>query len=343
MAYPAQMAFKTSWPQQHQSRVTPSGAKPQTLRWRAVRFAVHCAIGLLFLLLFLRQVDPAIVLAEISRVRQGPVLIALFAYGLDFLLRAARFWVLLDKVSGQRLPWWRVPAPFIASFGISDILPLRAGDLFRLLWFQRQMTLPTSAVLGAMMVERFYDLFALLLLAAGLFSWHFGTGWPIFLALLAGFVAVTALVIQMGDWAARRDSAHEGWIGRVLNGLFAAIKTFRILRAPRLFVGLMGISLICWLLEAMVLMGAWIGLGGTMNQWMAPMAAFVASTLGTLLPGLPGHFGTFELFGMEMFRRGGVTQDFAAAVLLLTHMLLWMPTALFAIFWLPFRGSGKAA
>ena len=39
----------------------------------------------------------------------------------------------------------------------------------------------------------------------------------------------------------------------------------------------------------------------------------------------------------------GEEPGFAAAVLLLAHLLLWAPTALFAMIWLPLSGSGKTA
>jgi uncharacterized protein (TIRG00374 family) len=297
-------------------------------------------MGLLFLVLFLRQIDLSGVIVVAKRVWLPPIIIALLAYAVDFLLRAVRFWMLLEAVSGRRLPLNQVPGPFVASFGISDLLPLRAGDVFRLFWFQRQMALPASGVLGAMMIERFFDLFTLLLLAIAVISWHLGGDWLFYLALLAAGCIVTVLMTTAaGPLARRMGKIRWAW----LRGLVAALDTFRTLRSPRLMLAALGLSLTAWLLEAVVLFGAWISLGGAAGEWAAPMAAFVTSTLGTLFPGLPGHFGTFELFGLEMFARMGVAPDFAAAVLLLAHLLLWAPTALFAIAWLPFRRSRQAA
>ncbi len=305
-----------------------------------VRISVHLAIGTIFLWLFLRQVNLGHAISAAARAAILPLAIALFAYAVDFLLRAFRFWMLLQQASAQRLPWRAVPGPFIASFGISDLLPLRAGDVFRLLWFQRQMDLRPSIVLGSMMIERFLDLFALLLLALAILGWHLGDAWLLCLGLLALLGGGAAVLILVGTrLSGRADDMRWRWLA----GLVAALGCFRLLRSPRLFLNLTGISLVCWLLEAVVLLGTWVALGGAIGQWIAPIAAFIASTLGTLFPGLPGHFGTFELFGLETFSRMGVAPDFAAAVLLLAHMLLWAPTALFAILWLMLNRSGKAA
>ncbi|HWV13573.1 MAG TPA: lysylphosphatidylglycerol synthase transmembrane domain-containing protein [Sphingobium sp.] len=305
-----------------------------------VRLALHAAVGLGFLWLFLRQVDLGPAIAAVGRASILPLAIALVAYAADFLLRAARFWLLLMRASNQKVPWARVPGPFIASFGISDLLPLRAGDVFRLLWFQRNMGLRSGTVLGAMMVERFFDLFTLLLLGLGIFAWQVAGDWLFCLMLLTAVCGLAGLLVLISDRLAERARGiRHKWVAWLLS----AIGCFQVLRSPRLLLGLTAMSLFCWLLEAVVMLGAWISLNGAVERWAAPMAAFVGSTLGTLFPGLPGHFGTFELFGLEIFSRSGVEPGFAAAVLLLAHLLLWAPTALFAILWLPLSGSGKTA
>jgi uncharacterized membrane protein YbhN (UPF0104 family) len=297
-------------------------------------------LGLLFLWLFLRQIDTGSVLATVARALPAPIVIALVAYATDFLLRAVRFWMLLQAVTGQRLPLSQVPAPFIASFGISDLLPLRAGDVFRLFWFQRRMALPASGVLGAMMIERFFDLFALMLIALAVLGWHVDGAWLVYLVVIAGLcIGLGAVMAGARSLSAHAASARWAWV----RGLFAAVQSFGILRSPGLTLRLALLSLVCWLLEAVVLIGSWISLGGEWERWIAPAGAFVTSTLGTLFPGLPGHLGTFELFGLETFDRMGVSADFGAAVLLLAHLILWMPTALFAIGWLALGRSGQAA
>lgn len=305
-----------------------------------IRLALHSALGLLFLWLFLRQIDTGGVLTIVKRALPAPILIALVAYVMDFLLRAVRFWMLLQVVTGQRLPLGQVPAPFIASFGISDLLPLRAGDVFRLFWFQRRMALPASGVLGAMMIERFFDLFALLLIALAVLGWYIEGAWLVYLGVITGLCLGAGIVIAAArSLSVRAATARWSW----LRGLLLAVQSFGILRSPGLTLRLLLMSLVCWLLEAVVLIGSWISLGGATEQWIAPAGAFVTSTLGTLFPGLPGHFGTFELFGLEAFDRLGVSADFGAAVLLLAHLILWMPTALFAIGWLTIGRSGQAA
>lgn len=332
------MASDPTWWNQAGSHVVAAG--DWCARRTPVRIALHLAVGIGFLWLFLRQVDLGPAFAIVGRASVLPLLIALLAYAADFLLRAARFWLLLMRASGQSLAWAPVPGPFIASFGISDLLPLRAGDVFRLLWFQRNMKLRSGGVLGAMMIERFFDLFSLLLLGLAIFTWHLAGDWRFCLIVLILICGMAGLLVPIGSrMAEKAGTLRSKWLA----WLASAVGSFQMLRSVPLLAGLTAMSLICWLLEAVVMLGAWISLGGAAERWAEPMAAFVGSTLGTLFPGLPGHFGTFELFGLEIFSRSGVEPGFAAAVLLLAHLLLWAPTALFAMIWLPLSGSGKTA
>src|SRR3546814_10764021 len=62
----------------------------------------------------------------------------------------------------------------------------------------------------------------------------------------------------------------------------------------RRLVFLMVFSLICWVLESIVFLCAWWSLGGAAGEIAKPFLAFAFSTLGTLVPSLPGHFGSFE-------------------------------------------------
>lgn len=312
-----------------------------------LRVILQYAAGLALLALFARQIDPAQLLAHVRRLDALPVLIALAVYALDFLLRAVRFWLLLEAASGRKLPWRSVPGPFVASFGISDLLPLRAGDVFRLLWFRQRMQLPGGIVLGAMVIERGLDLATLLLLGALVLA-AFAPGPALLLAgaLLAACCLVLPLLAGAAKAPAERGPS-QGWRARLALGARDALAAFRILRSLRLTAGLAALSLVCWVLEATVLVCVWIGLGGAAGDPFTPVAGFVAATLATLVPSLPGHFGTFELLGLETFRRLGVAPGFAAAVLLVGHLLLWAPTALFAAVWLVLarwpRGSGQVA
>jgi uncharacterized protein (TIRG00374 family) len=111
--------------------------------------------------------------------------------------------------------------------------------------------------------------------------------------------------------------------------------------SPRLLVWFSLLSLICWGLEALVFYGAWLSLGGSATSLAEPFLAFSIGTLGALIPGLPGHFGSYEYFGVETLKLIGTDPSFAASFIVLAHLVLWIPTALFGVLWLLF-GPGLA-
>lgn len=313
---------------------------------RNVQIGFGVAVGLLFCVLLVRSIDLPKVGSLLAQSAIGPLLLGLVAFAADFALRGVRFWAMLQVATGKKHSLRASMGPFIASFGISDILPLRAGDGFRVLWFSRRFDISMGAVIGAMAVERALDLLTVLVFAAAALALT-GIAAPsattsdfqsalIWIAVGAAVaVFASALIVR---WLARHPSSlRTSGAGRLLRGLADGLRTTSTAvlqmiswRWLGLFVML---SLSCWILEYLVFFAAWVSLGGAIDAVAAPFLAFAFSTLGTLLPGLPGHFGTFEYFGLKAFVLAGVDPSFAAAVLFLAHLLLWLPTALFGAGW----------
>ena len=56
-----------------------------------------------------------------------------------------------------------------------------------------------------------------------------------------------------------------------------------------------------------------------------PWFALATGTLATLLPGSPGHVGTFDWFAMLGLVAYGAPRAAATAHALLVHVVLWLP------------------
>ena len=159
----------------------------RVLRWFQLVLGVVLGTG--FLLLLWKSLDVAAVGALLARAVPFPLLIGLAAYVADFALRAVRFWLLLD---GRQRAVGPTISPFVASFGISDILPFRLGDAFRVFWFHRHLHLPLGTVLGAMILERMLDLVSIVLLAGLAFYAVDTVSAPIILMFLATKLTVAS-------------------------------------------------------------------------------------------------------------------------------------------------------
>ncbi|KRA84429.1 lysylphosphatidylglycerol synthase transmembrane domain-containing protein [Altererythrobacter sp. Root672] len=316
-------------------------ASPASGRWRWLKAAIGVLFGAIALIVLWQSVDYRDVAAHFGKAAVAPLIVGLIAYALDFLLRAYRFKILLEGTRHE-IRFLPTVAPFVASFGINDILPFRLGDGFRVFWFHDRLNLPLGRVLGAMLLERLLDLVTIVLLAC--------------LALIAIDVVVSDQVLERLRWVMIACS-----VGGVLV-LFSPLALHRLAgrlqQSPRRAIALTGkgiasmsdaikeagtlgrmsrliaFSLLIWLLESVAALAVWVSLGGPLGEWLKPFFAFTIAMLGTLVPALPGHFGSFDYFGVLSFQAVGVEADFAAAVILLLHLLLWLPTALFAVAWL---------
>ena len=307
-----------------------------------LRFISGALAGIAFLALLWTSVDMAAVGALLARATWPPLLPALLAYAFDFLLRAWRFRMLLDP-KGQRVPLRPSVAPFVASFGISDILPFRLGDVFRVYWFHRRFALPMGHVLGAMVVERVLDLVSILMVA-GLALSLVDSAVPDEILTQIRLVTVLAIAASLFVLLSPRAiEAAAGWserrfalplVVRLADAARSLAQAVRGTGDPLRVLGTVLLSFALWLLESLVMLGAWVSLGGALPDWSKPLVAFAFSTLGTLVPALPGHFGSYEFFGMLSYRAVGVAAEPATATILLAHIVLWLPTALFAVGWL---------
>lgn len=313
--------------------------------WRGqwLRVLPGLVLGGAFLALLWHTVDMVHVAALMARATWLPLLLALLAYALDFVLRAARFQFLLDPDGKRGLSLKATVAPFIASFGISDILPLRLGDVFRVWWFHRRFTLPAGLVVAAMIVERVLDLVAILVIAV-FALWLVDAPLPheamMRLRLVAGaamivsvaVLAMPAMLARLAEVAARRYPRVP--VIRIATAVRSVAEAVRAIGEVRRMARMLLLSIGLWLLESLVMIGAWLSLGGEAGAWLKPLTAFAVATLGTLVPALPGHFGSFEVFGVLVFVALGIAAEPATATILLAHLVLWLPTALFGIGWL---------
>jgi hypothetical protein len=79
-----------------------------------------------------------------------------------------------------------------------------------------------------------------------------------------------------------------------------------------------------WLLE----LGAFILVGSSLSGnsiLVGGLYAGALGTLATLIPGAPGHFGTFDFFAAEGFRISGLGPENALAAAVVCHMAILVP------------------
>ncbi|HEY8616128.1 lysylphosphatidylglycerol synthase transmembrane domain-containing protein [Phenylobacterium sp.] len=297
---------------------------------KAARILAGLAIAGLFAWLTLRGVDLAGVLAASRRLQPATLAGGSVAVALAFGLRILRWEVMLRLYRPSLRPG-AAAVPLLVGFAGNNVLPFRLGDLVRVFGFARRLQIRPAPLVSSLLVERVLDLLALLLIAMLGAALLGGRGGPLVqgLAVLAGVTVAGASAVL---WAAGpivglllqgarlRRVRRVRILRRLLAFAARAAWSVAILRRRLLLLGTLSVA--AWAAEGLVFLAILRGMGDTADAraWFA----LALGNLGTLLPGAPGHVGTFHFFAKEALVRYGTPPEVAAAEVILAHALLWM-------------------
>ena len=301
------------------------------------RIGIGFIVAAIFAILLIHSVDVGAALNTASAV---PWTVLATSVGLVFFgysLRAWR-WQLMLRGAGVEAAYGKAASTFFAAFALNNVLPLRAGDIYRCVAASRFPDGTIAKSLATLLTERLLDLAALSVVLAILVVFFRSASLELislplaailvlgvfFLGLLIAFPAVAtgwvnavarrfedvAIVVKAAAWFARFGVATEGTLSR---GALPMI---------------LGLTALAWMLElgVFVLVGSALT-GGPMLS--GGLAAGVLGTLATLAPGMPGHLGTFDFFAAEGFRFSGVSRDSAVAAAVLCHIVVVVPVTVY--------------
>lgn len=299
-----------------------------------LRLLLGFTITAFFIYLIARQVRVEDFAAAARSAQPGGVSIALGAFLLGFLCRISR-WHTMLKIDNPALRWSQCSGPFVASFAANNVLPLRAGDLLRIMGFNQRIGVGAAQVAATMFVERLLDLMMLLcLLGLALTAFDLrlhqvarvGSGTLIGLAVLILVflsapripLALTALVLRALSSIA--PALHQ----RIRPTLDQMLHTLLHLSRGATMARLVAWSAASWLCEGLMFWFAAQALPG-IETARAAWLAFPIATLSTLVPSTPGYVGTFDYFAALAMQLLGNDPAASTVYAILAHLLLWLP------------------
>jgi uncharacterized protein (TIRG00374 family) len=302
----------------------------------ALRIGLGALIALTFAWLAFAGLDWSATWQSLSRLQPGPLLVGLSLLAAGYLTRIVRWWLIMRELDPD-VPLSSTVGPFLAGMALNNVLPLRAGDVARAVGFCAQLKIPPSQIFGTLVVERLCDLLTLLvffyvgLLVAGITTvpeqfvttmcWLVGLSMAVLLVLAVfGPALEQAATRRVAELAADNSSSA---MHRVLGVIVKLMGAVSVIRSPQLALRLALLSMLVWLCEGSMFATVAAGLG--LEASAAPWFALTTGTLGTLVPGMPGHVGTFDYFAMLGLMAFGVDQAPAATFALIVHLLLWLP------------------
>jgi len=306
-------------------------------RKKLVRLLLGFAVTLFFVYLISRQIRAEDFIAAARSAQPGGVLLALLAFVAGFACRTAR-WHAMLRTDNPELRWTRSCGPFVASFAVNNLLPLRAGDLLRIVGFNRRIGVAAGPVAASMFVERLLDLMMLLAmlgLALSLFDLQLNQLARISSSGLLLLAAGILLVLAAPQLVAGLVQLVFGGMAKVAPGLVArlrppveqALSTLLRLSSGTTLLRLLAWSVTAWFFEGLMF---WLAARAlpAIDMAHAGWLAFPIATLSTLVPSTPGYVGTFDYFASQAMQILGNTPNASAVYAIVVHLLLWLPPTL---------------
>jgi uncharacterized protein (TIRG00374 family) len=258
---------------------------------------------------------------------------ALPVFALAIVLRAVRWWGLF--ATAQRPPLRAVTYALLIGYFFNNILPARAGEAARVIALHKRASTPKAETVGTVVVERLFDVLALLLVLFASYPWLPEISWlraaAIFGAVVVAVLVVLVVVIVRYDERAvhwllspLRRVRRAGVAERLEAATVNATRGLVALRSPRIA------------LRGMVLtIASWVMLG--VSYWIltkafsldlplvAGLLVTVAINLSLVLPSSPAALGVFEAATIVALRAFDVPQAEALSYALVLHLLNLVP------------------
>jgi hypothetical protein len=309
----------------------PTEGAPQVRgRRRVVRLAIGLAISAVFLYATLRTVPFAGVLDALGLARPEWIAASLGFVALAYTLKIYR-WVTMLRSLGSRVTVGEAATPFLGGVAFNNVLPFRAGDVIRVVAFQRFTGIPASGQIGTLVLERLLDLFVLMAFLFATVNYldeaaldeSLLAGLKLAALAVAGailiFIAAPGMIRIAVRWVEGRVPKLRP-AGEALLRLSGAVAT---LSRPLFILRVTALSVLAWLAEG----GAFYAVGRALGVAPSAEAALLAlsvGTLSTIIPSSPGYVGTFHYFTARTLAGFGATQIGATAYAILIHAILWL-------------------
>lgn len=308
---------------------------------RSSKLAVGWLITIYFLYVTLEKLDFKQAIAGLSSVNLSWILLAVIVLMLDYLVRIIRWWFMF-KSTVFKPPFWICARFFLVGNALNNFLPLRAGDMYRIIQFSEKTRIPSGTVLATVAVERIFDICALMTLLFVGISGEVGalifSGFPIevqqAIKLFAATCFLGAILLLFLPTPIKKiiEIINKNIpLPKILfNFLMDTILAIQNLLSPYRVLVLMLSSLLAWFLESL----AYGAVQASLNLELPINAMLISNTfatISTLFPSSPGYVGTFHYFATLSLLPFGVPLQAATTFALVMHALLWICISLFGI------------
>jgi uncharacterized membrane protein YbhN (UPF0104 family) len=216
----------------------------------------------------------------------------------------------------------------------NNVLPARAGEVFRMLALHARARTSRAETLATIIVERAFDLLALLVLFFVALPWLPAVSWVRVAGLLAAglSLALAAVIIVLARYGVRPvrllvlplSRLPFVSVKRVDLGAASVVRGFAALRDVRLGAAAFGLTVASWLTLSASFWFVAIGF----HRDLPPSAGLllaVATGLALVLPSGPAGVGVFEAAAVVALGAYGLSRSEALSAALVLHAVNFFP------------------
>jgi uncharacterized protein (TIRG00374 family) len=220
----------------------------------------------------------------------------------------------------------------LTSSALNNVLPLRGGDVARLWMLERSSGVTKMGGLGAFVIERLFEIGALALLAVGASFAVTSQRWASIAAPLVlvgtigllGLLRAAARVTGASPEVADASRPSSRWKKKVADILHRFAHGAAALHQPPLLFRAVGLSLLSWLTEALMVVTCARGLHLAVSVPVA-IITLLGINLALALPSTPSNAGPFEASAFVVLTAAGLPKPAALAFALTYHLIQVLP------------------
>jgi glycosyltransferase 2 family protein len=326
--------------------IRPTGGPAGRRRSRVLIHLVTVAVTIAFSYIALSGIDFSKVWAALGECDYWWLIPALLAFGLGDIARAAR-WRSLFALGRRPRLGATLDATMIGYF-YNNIMPARAGEVARVIVLTQRSEVPPVETVGTVVVERLYDVLAILVIFFAAQPWLPHVSW-----FRGAAIAAIALAVMIAAFAGLLVVYGERPVRLVLRplGRLPFFSGHRLDNAvTELAHGLSGlrhrevaIEAFLWTIAAWMLTALCSYLVAVAFHLQLPFACgvlvAVAVGLSMILPSPPAAIGVFEGAAILALQAYGLPKSAILPYALVLHALNFVPFVLVGAFLLHYNSQ----
>ncbi|RJR55176.1 MAG: UPF0104 family protein [Desulfobacteraceae bacterium] len=301
--------------------------------WKFVGYAVGAAC----LIWVFHDVNPSRLLKSIADMKWQWVALAIFCDILGYCGQGVQWSLLLHPLG--RVPLLRSIQAIYAGLFVNEMLPMRAGELVRVLLVSRWISVDFLSVVPSVLVGRLFDgiwLFisigvtaAFVSLPKKLMEGMEALGFAVFAGLFLLFWVIRPKKEVLANHVHNDKRRRMPQLFR--SRIQAALLGIRAIGTTSHFYISFAVSVLYLLFEGMAFWIGTLAYGISLSFWPG-VASFLIVRLGTSVPSTPSNVGTYQFFTVFALSLFGVDKTDAAGFSAVIFVMLTAPLWLIGLF-----------